>query len=214
MSAAILIISILLVVPVATPTEPTWTEAELAMANTAENVTYLTTEEKRTIMLVNLARLDGKKYLLTYFKDYNNTPYNEMSASDNSYMVSLKADLDKVKNLPMLMPDEGLSKAAKYHAKDSGKNGLIGHTSSNGNTMAKRLPKYVKGWNRLAENCSYGYADAASIVGQLLLDDNVPSLGHRKSILDTRLEYIGVSIAPHTKYRSNCVMDFCAKFKE
>ena len=80
------------------PTELTWTEAELAMANTAENVSYLTIEEKRTIMLVNLARLDGKKYLLTYFKEYNNTPYNEMSASDNSYMVSLKADLDKVKN--------------------------------------------------------------------------------------------------------------------
>jgi len=197
-----------------TPTEPVWSEAEIAKANTAATANYLTTEEKKTILLVNLARMDGKKYLLTYFQDYNNTPYNEMSASNNKYMVSLKADLDKAKNLPMLFPDEGLSKAARYHAKDSGKNGIVGHTSSNGNIMSKRLPKYVKGWNRLAENCSYGYADAVSIVGQLLLDDNVPSLGHRKSILDSRLEFIGVAIAPHTKYRSNCVMDFCAKFKD
>ena len=165
-------------------------------------------------MLVNLARMDGKKYLQTYFQEFTkNTPYNEMNSSSNKYVVSLKTDLDNVINLPMLMPDEGLYKAAKYHAKDSGKNGLVGHTSSNGNSMSKRLPKYVQGWNRLAENCSYGYNEAVNIVGQLLLDDNVPSLGHRKSILDNRLEFIGVAIAPHTKYRFNCVMDFCAKFK-
>lgn len=112
----------------------------------------------------------------------------------------------------MLKPDEGLFKAARYHAKDTGKNGLVGHTSSNGQSFSKRLPKYVKDWSQLAENCSYGYQDAVSIVGQLLLDENVPSLGHRKSILNPKLEFIGVSIQPHTGYNYNCVMDFCAKF--
>jgi len=182
------------------------------MANTGVNATYLTEEEKKTIMLVNLARLDGARYLQSYFQEYNNTPYAKMNSSPNKYMVSLRRDLDKVKNLPMLMPDEGLFKAAKYHAKDAGKNGLVGHTSSNGTEFGKRLPKYVKGWNQLAENCSYGYEDAANIVGQLLLDENVPSLGHRKSIINPKLEYIGVAIAPHSEYRFNCVMDFCAKF--
>ena len=197
------------------PDTPTWSDAELRQANTAINASYLTTEEKKIIMLVNLARLDGKKYLQTYFQDYDNaTPYAEMASSRNKYVVSLKADLDKAKNLPMLLPDEGLYKAAKYHAKDAGKNGLFGHTSSNGTTMGKRLPKYVKGWNRIAENCSYGYDKAQNIVGQLLLDNDVPSLGHRKTILHTQLEYIGVAIAPHTKYKFNCVMDFCAKFKD
>jgi uncharacterized protein YkwD len=112
----------------------------------------------------------------------------------------------------MLAPDEGLFKAARFHAKDSGKNGIVGHSSSDGTSFSKRLPKYVKGWNRLAENCSYGYEEATNIVGQLLLDENVPSLGHRKSIINPELEYIGVSIQPHTQYRFNCVMDFCAKF--
>ena len=207
----LLLLSYLLI---AVPSAPTWTDAELAKANTAKNASYLNAEERKTIMLVNLARMDGKKYLQTYFQEYvKSTPYNKMNSSANNYVVSLKADLDKVKNLPMLKPDEGLYKAAKYHAKDSGKNGLVGHTSSNGNSMSKRLPKYVQGWNRLAENCSYGYDNAVNIVGQLLQDDNVPSLGHRKSILDNRLEFIGVAISPHTKYRFNCVMDFCAKFK-
>ena len=112
----------------------------------------------------------------------------------------------------MLLPDEGLYKASKYHAKDSGKKGIVGHTSSDGTSFSDRLPKYVKGWNRIAENCSYGYNSAVDIVSQLLLDENVPSLGHRKSILNVELQYIGVSIQPHKKYRFNCVMDFCAKF--
>lgn len=211
MSAVIFVISILFLAP-ANPIVPLWTEAELAMANTAKDANYLTDEEKKTIMLVNLARIDGKKYLQTYFQGYNNTAYDDMNSSASKYMVSLKSDMDKAKNLPLLFPDEGLYKAAKYHAKDSGKNGLVGHTSSNGTTFSKRLPKYVKGWNRLAENCSYGYSEAEKIVGQLLLDEDVPSLGHRKSILNAELEYIGVSIAPHSQYKFNCVMDFCAKF--
>ena len=209
---SILLIAYLLIIPAPISEDQIWSKEELERANTAKNVKYLTEEEKKTIMLVNLARIDGKRYLQTYFEEYNHTPYNKMASANSSYMRSLKKDMDKIKNLSMLQPDEGLSKASKYHAKDSGKNGLVGHTSSDGTAFSKRLPKYVKGWNRLAENCSYGYEDAVSIVGQLLLDEDVPSLGHRKSILNVELEYIGVSIAPHSQYRFNCVMDFCAKF--
>jgi hypothetical protein len=199
-------------VPTFQPVEPTWSTEELVAANTAKDVSYLTDEEKKVIMLVNLARMDGKKYLQTYFQEYDDTPYNEMAFSKSSYMSSLKKDMDKIKQLPMLKPEKDLARSSRYHAKDSGKNGLVGHTSSDGTPFSKRLPKYVTGWNRLAENCSYGFEDAVSIVGQLLLDEDVPSLGHRKSILNSELQYIGVSIAPHTEYRFNCVMDFCAKF--
>lgn len=194
------------------PRESIWTKEELAMANTAANIDYLTEPEKKTIMLVNLARLDGTRYLQSYFAEYNSTSYDEMRTSNNSYMKSLRKDLDAVKNLTMLQPEKGLNQSAKYHAKDSGKNGLVGHDSSNGTAFGKRISKYVKGWNMLAENCSYGYEDAGNIVGQLLLDENVPSLGHRKSIINPKLEYIGVSIQAHSDYRFNCVMDFCAKF--
>jgi len=190
-----------------------WTKAEIAKANTAANVSYLTDEEKKIIMLVNLARLDGKRYLQSYFQEYNSTSYDDMRSSDNSYIKSLRDDLDKVQDLPMLIPDPDLYKSAKYHARDSGKNGLVGHDSSDGTSFSKRLPRYVKGWNRLAENCSYGFNEASKIVGQLLLDENVPGLGHRKSIINSELEFIGVSIQPHAKYNYNCVMDFCAKFK-
>lgn len=191
-----------------------WTRAELEMANTAKDVAGLSDEEKQVIMLVNLARIDGSRYLQSYFQEHNQTSYEKMLQSKNKYIVSLRKDLDAVKGLPMLKPDPGLAKSARYHAKDSGKNGLVGHTSSNGTDFGKRLPKYVRGWNRLAENCSYGYNDAANIVGQLFLDENVPSLGHRKTMIDPALEYIGVAIEPHTEYRFNCVMDFCAKFKD
>ena len=198
----------------ATPAQPVWSEAELAMANTAGDIDYLTAEEKKVIMLINLARLDGTRYLQTYFRQYNDTPYAQMAASSNTYLVSLQKDMAGAKNLPMLQPDKGLFKAARYHAKDSGEHGLVGHTSSDGTTMGKRLPKYVEGWQKIAENCSYGYNEAVNIVGQLLLDEDVPGLGHRKNILNPNLEFIGVAIAPHSIYRFNCVMDFCARFDD
>jgi uncharacterized protein YkwD len=211
---SLIYLSLVLFLSIDASNQELWTQAELERANTAKDVAGLTEEEKKVVMLVNLARLDGSRYLRSYFQEHNQTSYDEMLRSKNKYLVSLRKDLDAVKGLPMLKPDPGLMKAARYHAKDSGKNGLVGHASSNGTDFGKRLPKYVKGWNRIAENCSYGFNDAANIVGQLLLDDNVPSLGHRKSIINPALEYIGVAIEPHSQYRYNCVMDFCAKFKD
>ncbi len=200
--------------PARQPPQPVWSAAELARANTASDAAYLTAAEKKVILLVNLARLDGRKYLQTYFQQFNPIPYANMAGSGNAYLESLKKDMEAAKNLPMLQPDEDLFKAARYHARDTGKHGLVGHTSSDGTTFAKRLPRYVQGWKTMAENCSYGYEDAVRIVGQLLLDQDVPSLGHRKSILNPELEYIGVAIAPHSTYRFTCVMDFCAKFAD
>jgi hypothetical protein len=42
----------------------------------------------------------------------------------------------------------------------------------------------------------------------LLIDKDVAGTGHRKTILDKRLVYAGVSIQPHKEYRWNCVIDF------
>ena len=62
-----------------------------------------------------------------------------------------------------------------------------------------------QGW---AENCSYGYQDALSIVITLLIDDGIKDLGHRKNILNESYNSVGVAIRPHKKYRVNCVIDF------
>ncbi len=189
---------------------PGWSDAELQLADTAREVNYLTAEEKEVIKLVNLVRMDGLRYLQTFYQDYRQMPVDEMKNSDNEYIRSLYYDLQQVKGRPVLLPDKKLYRAAAYHARDMGQSGRIGHTSTNGQDMADRLTGYIKRWQRITENCSYGYRQPAKIVGQLLLDEDVPSLGHRKNILDPQVTHIGVAIAPHAKYQFNCVMDFCA----
>ena len=58
------------------------------------------------------------------------------------------------------------------------------------------------------ECCEYGNDDPMEIVMSLLLDYDVPSLGHRKICLSETYNLIGVSIQPHKNYTYNSVLDF------
>lgn len=176
-----------------------WSESEIATANTAKNADYLTCNEKEVILLLNLCRLDGDKFYELEVKP--------LSSSDNKWLKSLRKDLHKIKNLPMLKSDRKLFEGARFHAKDSGKHGLVGHDSSDGTSFSSRFTRF-NGNVGGGENCYYGGDDPAEIVVGLLVDEGVPSLGHRKNILNRDFTSVGVSIQPHSTYRHNCVQDF------
>ena len=178
-----------------------WSTSEISQANTAKDLETLTEEEKKVIMLINLARLDGKKFKETFCKEYFVGP-------TNSYRQSLYADLIATKDLPMLKPINELCLCAKSHATEMGKLGKTGHFSANGESPFERMSKYGYWYGAAAENCSYGFSDAIGIVMQLLWDNGVPGTGHRKNILNSRYKAIGVSIQPHKVYSFNCVQDF------
>ena len=46
----------------------------------------------------------------------------------------------------------------------------------------------------------------------LLIDDGVPSRGHRKIILDPLFRNAGVAFGPHPKFRNMCVIVFAAEY--
>ncbi len=173
----------------------------LAKANTARNVSYLTEDEKNVIMYMNLARIDGPWFIKNILNENLSGSYTAENVS------SLIKTLNQTKNITPLKPAEGLSKAATYHAKDMGKAGTIGHNSSDGTSTFVRVRKYAKG-GYMGENCSYGPSNPIAIVLQLLVDDGVPSLGHRNTILSEKYTHIGVAIEPHKIYGHNCVQDF------
>lgn len=180
-----------------------WHKDTVTKANTAVHATYLTAEEKKVLLLMNLARMDGKGFakniLAPYVKEHNKP--------NNEYLTSLYDDLKKLRRLPPLVPNEKLSKSAAYHANDMGVTGQVGHDSSDGTACFDRIHKYLnRGY--MGENCSYGYGDALGIVLQLLIDDGVPSKGHRSSILSPNFKRVGVSIRRHKVYSYNCVQDF------
>jgi hypothetical protein len=181
-----------------------WEAGVLEKANPAKNTPYLDATEKQVIYYTNLARANGKLFFETFVQFWvDSTGYVEK----RNYLPSLKKDLASVINLPMLQPADDLTKVAVNHAKAMGKSGKTGHKDFN-----KRMkPLMQKTYNLVAENCDYGRVTALDIVMSLLIDEGVPDLGHRKSMLNPKLNAVGIGIAKHKVYRTNCVMDFGGK---
>jgi hypothetical protein len=202
-------------------TEDSWTNEELAMANTAKNATYLTEEEKKIIFYMNLVRIDGLRFFDTYFQDFIDTHnqamkkysnYNDLKITrKDKYYRGLEIDLKNVRNIGLLYPDETLSFVSKQHGKDMSKHNIAGHNSYDGRTMFDRISKYYPE-RSMAENLAFGFSKGLDNVAMLLLDKGVPDVGHRKNILNATLglNIVGVSIQSHPLYRFASITDFVA----
>jgi uncharacterized protein YkwD len=164
-----------------------WNDPKYLKANSAENEDYLTDTEKQVYYYMNLVRMNPKLFADTYLKDLKN--------SHDGYESSLYAELQKLKPLGILKPDRQLFESARCHAVESGKRGYVGHK------------RFKCDEDYMGECCYYGETEALGIVTELLIDEGVESLGHRRIILDNFTE-LGVSIQPHKTYGQNCVMDF------
>ncbi|WP_285010933.1 CAP domain-containing protein [Pedobacter faecalis] len=198
-----------------------WTKEELSRANTAGAAKYLTPEERDFIMYTNLIRMDGPRFLNTFFEEFMESHnrqmrqysnYNDLKITKSDrYYKSLQKDLEGIKDLPVLWPDEALSWVARQHAKDMNKYNYAEHKSRDGRSAKDRISQmYPK--KSMGENLSFGFATGLGNACMLVLDKNVPDLGHRKLILDTgyKFNFVGVSIQPHKGYRYCAVMDFVA----
>ncbi|WP_027000096.1 CAP domain-containing protein [Eisenibacter elegans] len=191
-----------------------WTDAEIKQCHTASEASYLSKAEREVIMLMNLARVYPQKFvknMQAMLKAESKNDQFGFASQDfqSSYYKSLVADLNKTTAMSPLLPLKELHQASLLHAKDMGKSGDIGHTGTNGSEMPERVEMYYKGdYRRMGENCAYGSDAPIDIVMDLLIDEDVPSLGHRKAILSKDFSHVGVSIQPHKVYRNNTVMNF------
>lgn len=182
-----------------------FTPAELKMANTADTVSYMQDEEKKVIMYINLARTNGDKFykfiVIPYVKRQHIMP-------DAKNLISLKSDLQKIKNLTLIYPFKALCLSAAFHAKDIGSKGVYGHDSTDGTPFQNRIQRFFPKCLYAEETCAYGVSSAVDIVCGALVDFDVPSLGHRKSVIHPSLRIAGVSITAHKNYESCCVIDY------
>lgn len=165
-----------------------WNNPVYLQANTAANETYLSEEEKKVFYYLNLVRMNPQLFLNTYLK--------EIKTSKGEYSKSLCQTLKNMKPVGILQPDTMLYESAKCHAVESGKSGYVGHTRA-------KCQQYFN-----AECIAYGVSTGLDIVICLLIDQNVPSLGHRKICLSKNYKELGVSIQPHNGFRVNAVLDF------
>ena len=174
-----------------------FTDDELSSAHVALKIDELTREEKNVFMYCNLARMYPKKFV-EFYKEYLKTRTYLLNdyQEGNKYYTSLIRDLKFAKSAPPLLHDQKMYELAKCWAEEAGQLGITGHD--------RKSCEY--GYQ--GENCAYGYSDGVDIVMQLLIDKDVESLGHRKSILDAEYIGMGVAIRFHEKYTNNCVQNF------
>lgn len=177
-------------------TTQTWTAEELAAANTAKGVTYLDTAEQAIVMYCNLARLYPAKFSTLEVSGYTGTAEQPGQYANSANRRSLMQQLATMKPVGALQPDSLLTEMANCFQLELAESGNTGHDRK----------KCTEDYS--AENCSFGKYRAKDIVLQLLIDEGVASLGHRRNILNGEYTKLGVAFGEHKKYGKCTVMDF------
>jgi hypothetical protein len=174
-----------------------FSDPELSAAHVALKEDYMTREEQNVFLYCNLARMYPSKFV-EFYKEYLKTrtyllkDYQE----GNKFYTSLIRDLKFAKPVGPLLPDKKMYSLAKCWAEEAGVQGWTGHDRKSCD------------YGYQGENCSYGYSDGLDIVMQLMIDKDVESLGHRKSIMNEDFIGMGVAIRFHKRYTNNCVQNF------
>jgi hypothetical protein len=190
--------------------------------HTAKDVYYLNELERQVIHELNKVRSNPKRYAEEYMEELRaffegkvytypgRTPIN--SAEGIFPLNECIGILKKTDPMPILEPAEGLAKAANLLTEEQQKHGGIGHISRNGSTPQSRMERFGDWYNCSAEDITYGSFEARQIVITLLIDDGVPSRGHRQNILSPCFRFAGVSFNGHPTYHSMCVIDYAGDY--
>jgi uncharacterized protein YkwD len=199
---------------------PEWKKETI---DTTAGAGYLTEIERQVIIEINMVRTDpaeyARRYLVPLRSYYHNTLLQfpgEIALSTNEGIRALDGcirELQTIKPVSPLSPKKGLTLAARDHARDQAKTGATGHTGSDGSTPGVRLNRYGKWDISVGENINYGNEDAKRIVTSLLIDDGVPSRGHRRNLLNATFKFVGASVGPHRVYGHMCVVDFAGSYR-
>jgi len=123
-------------------------------------------------------------------------------------------DLSRRKPLLPLKWSPGLAAAAGELAAEQGVSGATGHGGGASQGMQERIERHGTWQGRIGENIAYGPADSRGIVMQMIIDDGVPSRGHRKNLFNQAFTTAGVACGPHPRFGCMCVIDFAGGFRE
>ncbi len=158
---------------------------------TSEGFEFLTQKEKDIIQWINIARMYPKWYI--YFRKLK-----DIDPIYTKTLISKLMTMEPIKK--KIIPSKKLWEIAQCHASTAGPVSHMGH-----DRVSNKCKMELN-----AECIHYGGGNAAYKVQRLLIDKGVPSLGHRKSMLNRNYKFIGVSIMPFGKapQSSISVIDF------
>jgi len=120
--------------------------------------------------------------------------------------------LNSCEPLPALKWSDLMWQAAVDHTNDTGPKGLTGHDGSDGSSSSDRLTRHGQWLSTCGENISYGNTEARGVLIQLIVDDGVPSRGHRKNIFSSAFGVMGCSSGPHKVYSDMTCITYAGGF--
>jgi uncharacterized protein YkwD len=184
----------------------------------------MSTIEKEIVIELNKVRTKPKKYSELYLEPMRNLFRGNILQYPGEIAIRTKEGvsavtecisvLNKTKSMGVLETTKGIHLAAKVHMEDQSNTGRTGHSGSDSSSPFKRMKRYGQWKQTAGENIAYGQNDAQRIVIGLLVDDGVPSRGHRENILNPDFGVVGVSHGTHPKIRNVTVMDFAGEYTD
>lgn len=111
--------------------------------------------------------------------------------------------IEYIKNqqsLPKLRWNKSLWKSCKDHVLDTGAAGTTSHSGSDGSSPFDRMARYARLVSPAGENLSFGPSKALDNLLNLIIDDGVPSRGHRTNIFNSEWKDAGIYFGSHTTY--------------
>jgi uncharacterized protein YkwD len=118
---------------------------------------------------------------------------------------------------PPLGSAGGLQRGARDHVRDQGPRGGLDHAGSDGSQADDRVSRYGTWMRTIGENLAFGQFgpdDARDVVMSLLIDDGVPSRGHRGTILNGEFRSVGVACGEHAGYGTMCAIVYAGGYDE
>nr|WP_294815911.1 CAP domain-containing protein [uncultured Sphingomonas sp.] len=176
--------------------------------------------EREIVTELNFARQHPRRYAgrlreyRRYFRgkivQYPAKPEGLRTAEGVAAVDEAIALLERQPPVPQLSPARLLAQAAGAHVSEQGPRGATGHFSKNGDDPRDRVRRHGGG-DYVAETITYGPPTAVEVVRQLIVDDDVPNRGHRRTVFAAEMRFVGIGCGPHKTYRVMCVAEFARK---
>ena len=161
--------------------------------NTGSNdeATSMTGQEMEMVNEINLLRRNPSGYI-----QYVDAYVNEQRRTggfpvDQSVVNELKSELRQLGALSILSPSQCIYQAAKNHGIDQKPTGDVNHEGRDGSWPWDRVRRACSNMQDGNENLVAGTPSVRTAVILLLIDEGIPSRGHRKTLLKPEWRYVG-----------------------
>lgn len=198
--------------------ESPWNRRDVVTGHVGNRVTP---QEQDLVVHLNLARSDVRGYTQTFIAPrralfHENMYFNPLDASRKGRLTKEGAagvddavrELNRTPSMAPLTVSPTLNQSARDHALEQSRSGATGHEGNDGSSPATRVQRHGDWGHAVGEVIAYGPVSGSEIVSGLLIDDGIPSRGHRRTILNPRFRFVGVSIQTHPRFGHVAVVDF------